>query len=79
MTETMKALYRQHDRELAHVGWIALLLGIVIGMVAVLLLADFTVDPPCHEDEVFAWFGDYPDDVVWRCVPLDNLIEETTR
>ncbi len=27
----------------------------------------------CQEDEVWAWFGDYPDDVVWRCIPADDL------
>ncbi len=27
----------------------------------------------CQEDEVYAWFGDFPDDVVWRCIPADDL------
>lgn len=31
-------------------------------------------DPPCLEDEVYAWFGDFPDDIRWECIPFDNLV-----
>lgn len=28
----------------------------------------------CLEDEVLAYSGDFPSDVEWSCVPLDDLI-----
>jgi len=43
-----------------------------------IITVDYADYLSCEEDEVFAWQqngGDYPNDVKWECVPLDNLME----
>lgn len=62
------------DREIDMVGFVALFMGVVIGMVLMLaLVTAFDNTPTCHEDEVISW--DDATNAHTACWHIDDVLE----